>query len=67
MNNDNNQNNEEVQELPSTRETDRELSKAIIVSLDIEQNFKLYSYRIISPDEFIRRVSELTDFYKKAK
>lgn len=53
-----------IQELPSTAQKDEELSRAIIVSLDIEQNFKLYSYRIIDRDTFVSRLTNLLEFLK---
>ena len=42
---------------------DNALSTAIMISLDIEQNFKLLSYRIIDQDVFMDRISELCYLY----
>lgn len=49
-----------------TQQTDRQKSAAIWLSIDIEANFKLYSYRIISHDQFIARTNELVKLYQKA-
>lgn len=34
-------------------------STAIMISVEMESNFKLYSYRIIDKDTFINRAKEL--------
>lgn len=52
-----------MEKVPSQQEIDHKHSQAIHVSLDIEANFKLYSYRIISQEVFIARVTELCDFF----
>lgn len=49
-----------------TQQTDKQKSAAIWLSIDIEANFKLYSYRIISHDQFIARTNELVKLYQKA-
>lgn len=38
---------------------DQELRAAIMMACEIETNFKLYSYRCISPEEFIQRNKDL--------
>lgn len=40
------------------------LSQGISLSLNLEQNFKLYSYRIIDTPTFIERIATLTHDYK---
>lgn len=49
------------------KELAQKLSKAIGMSIEMESNFKLYSYRIIEPGVYLQRVEELVDFYKNAK
>lgn len=46
---------------------DRNIAAAIFLSGDIEQNFKYYSYRLLSPEVFIERIDELIQVYQKAK
>ena len=38
---------------------DKTLSNCILHAIEIESNFKLYSYRIIPPAQFIARTKEL--------
>lgn len=35
------------------------LANSITLALDIERDFKIYSYRIISPEQFVERVETL--------
>jgi len=42
----------------------KKLSKAIALSVEIESNFKLLSYRIINQEVFVSKVDELIKFYK---
>lgn len=44
---------------------ERRLQAAVLLSVDIESNFKLYSYRVISADNFLTRAKELSDFFLK--
>lgn len=41
------------------------LSAAIGVAVEMESNFKLFSYRIVDQDTFISKVDELIAFYQK--
>jgi|DEB0MinimDraft_10_1074344.scaffolds.fasta_scaffold116860_2 hypothetical protein len=41
------------------------LSAAIGVAVEMESNFKLFSYRIIDQDTFISKVEDLIQFYQK--
>jgi hypothetical protein len=41
------------------------LSAAIGVAVEMESNFKLFSYRIIDQDTYISKVDELISFYQK--
>jgi len=43
------------------------LSAAIGVAVEMESNFKLFSYRIIDQDTFISKVEDLIQFYQKKK
>ena len=38
---------------------DHRLAASILASVDIESNFKLYSYRVIPPEIFIDKVKEI--------
>lgn len=40
-------------------------SAAIMHAVEIESSFKLYSYRIISHEQFVSRVTELTQLFQK--
>lgn len=41
------------------------LSAAIGVAVEMESNFKLFSYRIIDQETYISKVDELVSFYQK--
>ena len=41
------------------------LSAAIGVAVEMESNFKLFSYRIIDQETYISKVDELISFYQK--
>lgn len=43
--------------------TDFRLSQSIMTALEVEQAFKLYSYRIIPPEDFVKRISDLTAYF----
>lgn len=43
---------------------ERKLSKGIALSVEIESNFKLLSYRIINQEVFLSKIDELVEFYK---
>ena len=45
----------------------KKLSAAILLTVELETNFKLYSYRCIEPKNFMERVDELVSIYKKIK
>lgn len=57
----------ETEEVPSTQERNKLLGQHIQLALDIEQNFKLYSWRIIDQDTYISRNEELIAFHKSLK
>lgn len=42
-------------------------SAAIMHAIEIDSNFKLYSYRIISPEQFASRTQELIKFFQQSK
>lgn len=45
-------------------EKNKKLSKGIAISVEMESNFKLFSYRIIDQEVFLSKVDELINFYK---
>lgn len=57
-------------ETPRTRkqqqQEDNHLSASILFAVDMEANFKLYSYRIIDKDIYIARTKELVQIFNKA-
>ena len=53
--------------LKSTKDQERQLSANIMFALEIKQAFEMYSYRIISPEDFIDRITDLIDFQKQNK
>jgi len=50
--------------IPSQKEENIKLGNHIQFALDIEQNFKLYSWRIIDKDTYIARNEDLIRFHK---
>lgn len=47
------------------KELKTRLSAAIFLSIDLEANFKLYSYRILEPEIFVERLEELVSRYRE--
>jgi len=45
-------------------EKNRKLSKGIALSVEVESNFKLLSYRIIDQEVFLSKIDEIVEFYK---
>lgn len=43
---------------------DRNLSAAISLAIELDGSFRLYSYRVITPEQFISRAEELISFHK---
>lgn len=43
---------------------DEQLAKDIHFAVEIESTFKLFSYRIIDPEQFKNRIDELSQFRK---
>lgn len=48
-------------QLKDKNKIDRQLSAAIMCAVEMETTMKLYSYRVISPEDFIQRVTDLTN------
>ena len=46
---------------------DRKLSAGILLAVELESNFKLFSYRCIDKQNFLDRIDGLISIYKKAK
>lgn len=47
------------------QERNAKLGKCIAIALEIEMNFKMYSYRIISPEVFMGKTQELFEYLKQ--
>lgn len=45
----------------------KHLGNAIMLSIDLESSFKLYSFRVITPETFIARTKELVEQFNSAK
>ena len=54
----------DTDQIQSDQERDTKLSKAIMLAIELDSSFKLYSFRIISPEQYQERVNELVSFYK---
>lgn len=52
---------------PEQIQEGKKLTAAILLTVELETNFKLYSYRCIEPKNFLERVDELVAIYKKLK
>ena len=49
----------------TNQKLNQELSTTITLSLEIETNFKMFTYRIISPEDFVSRAETLLEIFKK--
>lgn len=54
----------QTKQLPSKSKSDHERSVAIMHAIEIESNFKLYSYRVISHEQFLARSKELVQYFQ---
>jgi hypothetical protein len=45
----------------------KKLSAGILLAVELESNFKLYSYRCIDAQNYIDRINQLISIYKKVK
>jgi hypothetical protein len=45
----------------------KKLTAGILLAVELESNFKLFSYRCIDKDNFLDRIDGLISIYKKAK
>lgn len=50
----------------SDQEKNLQLGACIMAAIDAEANFKLYSYRVISPEQFQERQKEIAQLTLKA-
>jgi hypothetical protein len=55
---------EQVDNIISNSQKSETLSNAIFLAIELESNFKLYSYRVISPQNFVERSKELIQMFK---
>lgn len=46
---------------------DKERSDAIMHAIEIASNFQLYSYHVVSPEQFVNRTKELIQFFHQSK
>ena len=60
------QNKTKVETKTIQPESDRQsdLATAITIAVEMDSNFKLYSFRCIPPETFIERIKELMQFYE---
>lgn len=45
----------------------KQLSAGILLAVELESNFKLYSYRCIEPANFLERIDNLIKIYNDAR
>ncbi len=45
----------------------KKLTAGILLAVELESNFKLFSYRCIDKENFLDRIDRLISIYKKAK
>tara|TARA_B110000879_G_C11170990_1_gene513567 strand:- start:1437 stop:1643 length:207 start_codon:yes stop_codon:yes gene_type:complete len=44
-------------------ENGKQLSAGILLAVELESNFKLYSYRCIEPENYLERIDQLIKIY----
>ena len=49
--------------IESDKDYQARLSANIMLALEVKNAFEMYSYRIISPEDFIERIKDLTEFH----
>jgi len=49
------------------KKDDRKLTAGILLAVELESNFKLFSYRCIDKENFLERIDGLIQIYKKSQ
>lgn len=49
---------------PVQLESEKRRGSAIMLAVEIDSTFKLYSYHILDHEQYISRINELVDFYR---
>jgi hypothetical protein len=49
------------------KETGKQLSAGILLAVELESNFKLYSYRCIEPENYLERIDALIKLYQDTR
>ncbi len=57
--------NETTDDLTKAKETQEQLRAAILLSVNLESDFKLYSYRILDPETFVETTKQRVEEYFK--
>lgn len=57
----------ELQTTDQKEQKGKELSAGILLAVELESNFKLYSYRCIEPENFLERIEHLIKIYQQAR
>lgn len=60
------QNGEYVDHKKEKDDFNKKLSSSITVAIDVESAFRMYSYRIVPPEVYISRITEILEFYSNA-
>lgn len=60
-------NGQEATDIPSDSEKNLQLGACIMAALDIEREFKLFSYRIINQEAFVDHVQDIARQIKQLK
>lgn len=55
---------QKTNKIPQLTQEEKDKASSIMLSVEIESNFKLYSYRIITHQQFTARVNELIQHYQ---
>jgi len=45
----------------------KQLSAGILLAVEMESNFKLYSYRCIEPENYLERIDNLIKIYRDVR
>ncbi len=45
----------------------KQLSAGILLAVELESNFKLYSYRCIEPENYLERIDQLIKIYNAVR
>lgn len=56
-----------MKKVPQLTQQDKDLSSSIMLAIELDSSFRLYSFKIISHEQYISRTKELVQHFNKSR